>query len=90
MGNTGPDARSLSLEDAASAPDQHPGEVSRNTRETENESTNTPPTKEPRRAESPSPNDSGISLAEGDYVGLMEVIMETSESTCEEQIEQYS
>nr|XP_009924567.1 PREDICTED: bestrophin-1-like isoform X2 [Haliaeetus albicilla] len=90
MGNMGPDARSLSLEDAASAPDQHPGEVSRNTRETENGSTNTPPTKEPRRAESPSPNDSGISLAEGDYVGLMEVIMETSESTCEEQIEQYS
>uniref|UniRef100_A0A8B9NDR1 Bestrophin homolog n=1 Tax=Accipiter nisus TaxID=211598 RepID=A0A8B9NDR1_9AVES len=90
MGNTGPDARSLSLEDAASAPDQHPGEVSRTTRETENESTNTPPTKEPRRAESPSPNDSGISLAEGDYVGLMEVIMETSESTGEEQIEQYS
>lgn len=89
-GNTGPDARSLSLEDAASAPDQHPGEVSRNMRETENGSTNTPPTKEPRRAESPSPNDSGISLAEGDYVGLMEVIMETSESTCEEQIEQYS
>ncbi|XP_040984966.1 bestrophin-1-like isoform X2 [Aquila chrysaetos chrysaetos] len=90
MGNTGPDARSLSLEDAASAPDQHPAEVSRITRETENGSTNTPPTKEPRRAESPSPNDSGISLAEGDYVGLMEVIMETSESTCEEQIEQYS
>lgn len=90
LGNMGPDAHSLSLEDTASAPDQHPAEVSRTTRDTGNGSTSTPPTKEPRRAESPSPNDSGISLAEGDYVGLMEVIMETSESTCEEQIDQYS
>ncbi|KAM9015424.1 bestrophin-1 isoform 1-T1 [Ara ararauna] len=90
MGNVGPDARSLSLEDAASAPDQRPAEVSRNTRDTGNGSTNAPPTKETRRAESPSPNDSGISLAEGDYMGLMEVIMETSESTCEEQMDQYS
>uniref|UniRef100_A0A663MMD1 Bestrophin homolog n=1 Tax=Athene cunicularia TaxID=194338 RepID=A0A663MMD1_ATHCN len=65
-------------------------EVSRNMRDTGNGSTATPPTKEPRRAESPSPNDSGISLAEGDYVGLMEVITESSESTCEEQIDQYS
>ncbi|XP_009884589.1 PREDICTED: bestrophin-1-like [Charadrius vociferus] len=90
MGNMGPDARSLSLEDAASAPDQHPAEVSRTMRDPGNGGTNTPPTKEPRRAESLSPNDSGISLAEGDYVGLMEVIMETSESPCEEQIDQYS
>lgn len=90
MGNMGLDARSLSLEDAASAPDQHPAEVSRTMRDPGNGSTNTPPTKEPRRAESLSPNDSGISLAEGDFVGLMEVIMETSESPCEEQIDQYS
>ncbi|XP_017937285.1 bestrophin-1 [Manacus vitellinus] len=88
-GNLGPDARSLSLEDAASPPDQHP-EVSRNTRDTGNGSTNPTPTKEPRRAESPSPNDSGISLAEGDFVGLMEVIMEASESPGEEQMDQYS
>ncbi|XP_064019516.1 bestrophin-1-like isoform X2 [Pogoniulus pusillus] len=85
--NISPDACSLSLEDAASAPDQHPAEASRNTG---NGNSITPPTKETRRAESPSPNDSGISLAEGDYVGLMEVIMETSESTCEEQLDQYS
>ncbi|NWW52724.1 BEST1 protein, partial [Pedionomus torquatus] len=90
IGNVGPETHTLSLEDAASAPDQHPAEVSRTTRDTGNGSTNTPPTKEQRRAESPSPNDSGISLAEGDYVGLMEVIMETSESTCEEQVDQYS
>lgn len=90
MANTSPDAHSLSLEDAATAPDQHTAEVSRNTRDTGSGSTNAPPTKEPRRAESPSPNDSGISLAEGDYVGLMEVIMETSESMCEEQMDQYS
>lgn len=87
MANISPDACSLSLEDAASAPDQHPAEASRNTG---NGNSITPPTKEPRRADSPSPNDSGISLAEGDYVGLMEVIMETSESTCEEQLDQYS
>lgn len=90
MGNVGPDACSLSLEDEASTPDQHPAEASRNTRDSGNGSINAPPTKETRRAESPSPNDSGISLAEGDYVGLMEVIMETSESTCEEQMDQYS
>lgn len=90
MANTSPDAHSLGLEDAATGPAQHPAEVSRNVRDTGSGSTNTPPTKEPRRAESPSPNDSGISLAEGDYVGLMEVIMETSESMCEEQIDQYS
>lgn len=88
-GNLGPEARSLSLEDAASAPDQHP-EVSRNMRDTGNGSTNPPAPKEPRRAESPSPNDSGISLAEGDYVGLMEVILEASESPGEEQMDQYS
>ncbi|XP_053923938.1 bestrophin-1 isoform X2 [Cuculus canorus] len=90
MGNMGPDACSPSLEDTASAPDQHSAEVSRTTRDPGNGSTNTLSTKEPRRAESPSPNDSGISLAEGDYVGVMEVIIETSESTCEEQIDQYS
>ncbi|NXY50870.1 BEST1 protein, partial [Ceuthmochares aereus] len=90
MGNMGPDAHSPSLEDTASAPDQHSAEVSKTTRDPGNGSTNTLSTKEPRRAESPSPNDSGISLAEGDYVGVMEVIMETSESTGEEQIDQYS
>uniref|UniRef100_A0A8D2MK89 Bestrophin homolog n=1 Tax=Zonotrichia albicollis TaxID=44394 RepID=A0A8D2MK89_ZONAL len=88
-GNLGPEARSLSLEDAASAPEQHP-EVSRNMRDTGNGNTNPPAPKEPRRAESPSPNDSGISLAEGDYVGLMEVILEASESPGEEQMDQYS
>ncbi|XP_008940200.1 PREDICTED: bestrophin-1-like, partial [Merops nubicus] len=88
MANVGPDP--LSLEDGASAPAQHPAEGSRSTREAGNGSSNTAPTKEPRRAESPSPNDSGISLAEGDYVGLMEVIMETGESTCEEQLDPYS
>ncbi|KAF4802014.1 Bestrophin-1 [Turdus rufiventris] len=88
-GNLGPEARSLSLEDAASAPDQHP-EGSRNMRDTGNGTPNPPAPKEPRRAESPSPNDSGISLAEGDYVGLMEVILETSESPGEEQMDQYS
>ncbi|OXB73639.1 UNVERIFIED_CONTAM: hypothetical protein H355_002092, partial [Colinus virginianus] len=88
IGNTGPDTHSLSSEDTASAPDQHPPEVSRSTRDTGNR--NNPPTRETRRAESPSTNDSGISLAEGDFVGLMEVIMETSESICEEQIDQYS
>nr|XP_060626511.1 bestrophin-1 isoform X2 [Anolis sagrei ordinatus] len=41
-------------------------------------------TKDQRKAASPSPNDSGISLAEGDFVGLMEVIMETSENTADE------
>ncbi|KAH0621057.1 hypothetical protein JD844_022069 [Phrynosoma platyrhinos] len=41
-------------------------------------------TKDQRKATSPSPNDSGISLAEGDFVGLMEVIMETSENTADE------
>lgn len=88
-GSLGPEARSLSLEDATSAPDQHP-EVSRNMRDTGNGSTKPPAPKEPRRAESPSPNDSGISLAEGDYVGLMEVILEASESPGEEQMDQYS
>lgn len=88
-GNLGPEALSLSLEDAASAPDQHP-EVSRNMRDAGNGNTNPPAPKEPRRAESPSPNDSGISLAEGDYVGLMEVILEASESPGEEQMDQYS
>ncbi|XP_030307018.1 bestrophin-1 isoform X3 [Calypte anna] len=90
MGNVVPDARSLSLDDAASTSEQHPGEVSRTTRDTGNGNTNTPPTKEARRAESASPNDSGISLAEGDLVGLMEVIMETSENACEEQLDEYS
>ncbi|XP_015719165.1 bestrophin-1 [Coturnix japonica] len=90
MGNRGPDTHSLSLEDMASAPDQHPSEVSRSTRDTANRSSNAPPMRETRRAESPSTNDSGISLAEGDYVGLMEVIMETSESVCEEQMDQCS
>ncbi|XP_010146915.1 PREDICTED: uncharacterized protein LOC104507364, partial [Eurypyga helias] len=90
MGNMGPEAHSPGLEDTASAPDQYSGEVSRTTRDTGNGSTNTPATKAARRAENPSPNDSGISLAEGDYVGLMEVITETSESTCEEQIDRYS
>uniref|UniRef100_A0A8C2U770 Bestrophin homolog n=1 Tax=Coturnix japonica TaxID=93934 RepID=A0A8C2U770_COTJA len=65
-------------------------EVSRSTRDTANRSSNAPPMRETRRAESPSTNDSGISLAEGDYVGLMEVIMETSESVCEEQMDQCS
>uniref|UniRef100_A0A8C5IGX6 Bestrophin homolog n=1 Tax=Junco hyemalis TaxID=40217 RepID=A0A8C5IGX6_JUNHY len=65
-------------------------EVSRNMRDTGNGNTNPPAPKEPRRAESPSPNDSGISLAEGDYVGLMEVILEASESPGEEQMDQYS
>ncbi|CAI5763079.1 Hypothetical predicted protein [Podarcis lilfordi] len=46
--------------------------------------TNTYHTKDQRKAASSSPNDSGISLAEGDFVGLMEVIMETSESTADE------
>nr|XP_034979168.1 bestrophin-1 isoform X2 [Zootoca vivipara] len=46
--------------------------------------TNTYPTKDQRKAASSSPNDSGISLAEGDFVGLMEVIMETSENTADE------
>ncbi|XP_031409332.1 bestrophin-1 isoform X2 [Meleagris gallopavo] len=90
IGNRGPDTHSLSSEDAASAPDQHPSEVSRSMRDTANRSSNAPPTREARRAESPSTNDSGISLAEGDYVGLMEVIMETSESICEEQMDQCS
>ncbi|XP_053142597.1 bestrophin-1 [Hemicordylus capensis] len=41
--------------------------------------------KEQRKAgTSSSSNDSGISLAEGDFVGLMEVIMETSENTADE------
>ncbi|XP_009665702.2 bestrophin-1 [Struthio camelus] len=90
MGHTGPDAHSLTSEDTASAPDQRPAEVSGTARDAGNGSTNIHPTKGPKRAENPSPNDSGISLAEGDYVGLMEVIMEASEGTCEEQIEQYS
>lgn len=90
IGNRGPDTHSLSSEDTASAPDQHPSEVSRSVRDTANRSSNAPPTRETRRAESPSTNDSGISLAEGDYVGLMEVIMEASESVCEEQMDQCS
>ncbi|KAM8807515.1 bestrophin-1-like [Eudromia elegans] len=81
-GNTGSDTHSL--EDAGSAPEQHPAEGSGVARGSANGSTNLHPTKEPRRPENPSPNDSGISLAEGDYVGLMEVILEASESTCEE------
>eukprot|EP00076_Gallus_gallus_P048359 XP_421055.2 bestrophin-1 isoform X2 [Gallus gallus] len=90
IGNRGPDTHSLSSEDTASAPDQHPSEVSRSGRDTASRSSNAPPTRETRRAESPSTNDSGISLAEGDYVGLMEVIMEASESVCEEQMDQCS
>ncbi|XP_010212582.1 PREDICTED: bestrophin-1-like [Tinamus guttatus] len=82
--NAGADAHSLSSEHAANAPDQHPAEVAGIARDGGSGSANLHPTKEPRRAENPSPNDSGISLAEGDYVGLMEVILETSESTCEE------
>uniref|UniRef100_A0A8B9BLK3 Bestrophin homolog n=1 Tax=Anser brachyrhynchus TaxID=132585 RepID=A0A8B9BLK3_9AVES len=60
------------------------------TRDSGNRSSNNPPTRETRPVESPSPNDSGISLGDGDYVGLMEVIMETSESTCEDLMDQYS
>ncbi|XP_062974802.1 bestrophin-1 [Elgaria multicarinata webbii] len=41
--------------------------------------------KDQRKAAGSSPNDSGISLAEGDFVGLMEVIMETSENTADEE-----
>uniref|UniRef100_A0A8D0C3K9 Bestrophin homolog n=1 Tax=Salvator merianae TaxID=96440 RepID=A0A8D0C3K9_SALMN len=40
--------------------------------------------KEQRKTASSSFDDSGISLAEGDFIGLMEVIMETSENTTEE------
>ncbi|XP_035405874.1 bestrophin-1 [Cygnus atratus] len=87
MGNAGPD--SLSSEDTSSAPDPYLSEVS-GTRDSGNRSSNNPPTRETRRVESPSPNDSGISLGDGDYVGLMEVIMETSESTCEDLMDQYS
>ncbi|XP_026562234.1 bestrophin-1-like [Pseudonaja textilis] len=42
-------------------------------------------TEEQRKTTSSSPNDSGISLAERDFVGLMEVIMEISENTSDEQ-----
>lgn len=87
MGNVVPD--SLSSEDTSSAPDPYPSEVS-GTRDSGSRSTNNPPTRETRRVESPSPNDSGISLGDGDYVGLMEVIMETSESTCDDLMDQYS
>lgn len=87
MGNVVPD--SLSSEDTSSAPDPYPSEVS-GTRDSGSRSTNNPPTRETRRVESPSPNDSGISLGDSDYVGLMEVIMETSESTCDDLMDQYS
>nr|XP_020662645.1 bestrophin-1 [Pogona vitticeps] len=53
-------------------------------RETGNAGTVPYHTKEQRKATNASPNDSGISLAEGDFVGLMEVIMETSENTTDE------
>ncbi|XP_007426606.1 bestrophin-1 [Python bivittatus] len=41
-------------------------------------------TEEQRKTTSSLPNDSGISLAERDFVGLMEVIMEISENTSDE------
>ncbi|KAJ7344260.1 hypothetical protein JRQ81_000210 [Phrynocephalus forsythii] len=53
-------------------------------RETGNTGTASYRAKEQRKATSASPNDSGISLAEGDLVGLMEVILETSESATDD------
>uniref|UniRef100_A0A8C8RZN3 Bestrophin homolog n=1 Tax=Pelusios castaneus TaxID=367368 RepID=A0A8C8RZN3_9SAUR len=79
FGNSGT-APSPSSDDASSAPDQASKEVSGTRREKGSSSDNAHHPEEQRRAESPSPNDSGISLAEGDYVGLMEVIMEASET----------
>ncbi|XP_006033403.1 bestrophin-1 isoform X1 [Alligator sinensis] len=80
-----------SSDDAPSAPDQASGELPGTTRDIRSESATAQYPKEQKSAESPSPNDSGISLAEGDFVGLMEVIMETGENVSdEEKAERYS
>ncbi|CAM4574115.1 bestrophin-1 [Caretta caretta] len=90
LGNSGT-VPSPSSDDTSSAPVQASIEVSGTGRETGNGNASAHHTEEQRRAESPSPNDSGISLAEGDYVGLMEVIMEASENVSDEgKVDRYS
>uniref|UniRef100_A0A452I1B0 Uncharacterized protein n=1 Tax=Gopherus agassizii TaxID=38772 RepID=A0A452I1B0_9SAUR len=88
LGNSGTVPRPSS-DDASSALVQASIEVSGTGRETGNGNASAHHTEEQRRAESPSPNDSGISLADGDYVGLMEVIMEASENVSDE-VDRYS
>ncbi|XP_066489128.1 bestrophin-1-like [Tiliqua scincoides] len=73
-----------SSEDTPGIPEQGSASASGGARDTGSGVTNAYHTKDQRKAPSSSPNDSGISLAEGDFVGLMEVIMETSESVADE------
>lgn len=73
-----------SSDDAPGVPEQDPAMVSGHAKDIGSGSTNAQHTKDQRKAASSSPNDSGISLAEGDLVGLMEVIMETNENTVDE------
>lgn len=71
-------------EDTPGNPEQGPAAASGAARETGSGGTNAYHTKDQKKVPSSSPNDSGISLAEGDFIGLMEVIMETSESAADE------
>ncbi|XP_054827768.1 bestrophin-1 [Eublepharis macularius] len=73
-----------SSDDTPGVPEQDPAIVSGYARDIGSRATNAYHTKDQRKATSSSSNDSGISLAEGDLVGLMEVIMETSENTADE------
>lgn len=73
-----------SSEEAPGVPEQSPALVSGHAKDLGSGSTSAHHTKDQRNAASSSPNDSGISLAEGDLVGLMEAIMETSENTPDE------
>lgn len=77
-------ALSPSSEDTSGTLEQGSAAASGASRDPGSGGTNAYHTKDQRKAPSSSPNDSGISLAEGDFVGLMEVIMETSESAAEE------
>nr|XP_061469049.1 bestrophin-1-like [Rhineura floridana]XP_061469050.1 bestrophin-1-like [Rhineura floridana]XP_061469051.1 bestrophin-1-like [Rhineura floridana] len=75
------------LEASSGVIEQDTPAISGATRDTGSGGTNAYHAKDQRKAASSSPNDSGISLAEGDFVGLMEVILETSESTADERKE---
>uniref|UniRef100_A0ACB8G2K8 Uncharacterized protein n=1 Tax=Sphaerodactylus townsendi TaxID=933632 RepID=A0ACB8G2K8_9SAUR len=71
-------------DDTPGVPEQDPAMVSGHAKDIGSGGTNAHLTKDQRKVASSSPNDSGISLAEGDLVGLMEVIMETNENTADE------
>ncbi|XP_074854110.1 bestrophin-1-like isoform X2 [Carettochelys insculpta] len=78
-------------DNASSAPVQGSTGASATGRETGTGNAHAHHSEEQRRADSPSPNDSGIFLAEDEYVGLMEVIMEASENVRDEgKVDRYS